>query len=1376
MIRTLKRVAFAFALSALACSTIGVAVVEAASSSVSNVSVNGPAYGAAYGAGYAYVITVTFSRTETVTGTPRIQLNVTPTTRYATYTSGSGSATLTFTYNVVAGDSSALLDYSSTGALTLNGGTIRNGTTNATLNLPALASANDGLYNNYNAIDTVAPTVTSLTVLPSPSATAPTITTGISDNLGPIAAAEYFVDGAGTPGTGTPLTLAGSGTTTDTATGTVANFAALLDGPHTLSVDAQDAAGNWSATASQAFIKDLQIPSVTLTGSGTPTSQAPLSFTATFSVPVTGFTASGITVTGGTVASITGGPAIYTVVVTPSQNPSPQAGEPVTLQVNAGAALSVNTNYNGVQDPNLASNVFSQTFDNVAPVFQTSNLVAVNPATLPPGTIISPYASFQIQLVYNEPVVTTNAALHLNAATQSGVSGSGTNTLTFTFTPASVASTRLDFASTALTGTITDAAGNAASGAPVANDGLYDDNILVNGFSSQTSITPLTNTAPFTFRISSSLPIAGLNGTGAGWFNGTYGTISNIQFTPGSSSFTVQVAPPSGQNKVSISTVSGNVYYNALPGAAYWCNSYSNVAAVTAGDSLPSVAVTSAPNANFNAPLALAGTYDANGGAAVTTVQVELTPMNSGAYPPTVYTAVLNSGNWSYTVPANTLASGPYSVFAIATNGTETVSSPQTTLSIIDNTPPVTTAATYYKSGTRYFTATPNSSGYFSQNPIYVTLSANDYATGNTGIAATYYILDGGTQTTYTALSYITVSGAGKHTLSYWSVDGSGNIETTHTLPVNIQGAAPTVTLTAPAGTTYGAATTIGGTWTDPVGVKSVSVQIFDNTDFGGYTGTMLSTFALTPVNSLPGTVNADGTWSFTYTPIAASVNGTQPVEQPHWFAAVTVIANDGQSAGVGNPAQSYFAVTKATAAVNVTPYNVPYDRTPHTAVITVTGVPGETANLNALLTNNSTHTNAGTYNDSWSFAGNANYLPASGSMTDVIGPAALTITASSATVAYGDPVPTITPAYSGFLPGDNASNSLSTPPTCSTTYTQGSPVSGSPYPTTCTGAVSANYAISYVAGSVTVGVSSTTTTVTTPYDPTQYGRMTVFTATVVSGNPGAGTPTGNVQWVLDGSAAGSPVVLDGSGKATFSSNTLGIGTHTLTANYLGTSNFATSSDTFNPSVVKRLATTTVVTSNLNPAGYGVDVIYTATVSPQNASSGQPVTGSVAWQVDGTPTGASSTLSGGVATVHMNNVPAGTHTIRAVYGGDTNYTGSGSTGPAYSQVVKKATPTGGVITAPPTPIHFGTKPTVTATFTNPVAPVGSLAPASVQFLVDGTNIDGPIALVGTPTGGTASYTLTYNLPIGTHTIRAQYLGNANFVVVLSSVYSLTITP
>src|SRR5207253_988501 len=80
-----------------------------------------------------------------------------------------------------------------------------------------------------------------------------------------------------------------------------------------------------------------------------------------------------------------------------------------------------------------------------------------------------------------------------------------------------------------------------------------------------------------------------------------------------------------------------------------------------------------------------------------------------------------------------------------------------------------------------------------------------------------------------------------------------------------------------------------------------------------------------------------------------------------------------------------------------------------------------------------------------------------------------LTITASSDSVTYGDAATTITPSYAGFVNGQTASV-LTTAPSCSTTYTDGSPASGSPYPTSCSGAAAANYSFSYVAGSVTVG------------------------------------------------------------------------------------------------------------------------------------------------------------------------------------------------------------------------------------------------------------------------------------------------------------------
>jgi len=82
--------------------------------------------------------------------------------------------------------------------------------------------------------------------------------------------------------------------------------------------------------------------------------------------------------------------------------------------------------------------------------------------------------------------------------------------------------------------------------------------------------------------------------------------------------------------------------------------------------------------------------------------------------------------------------------------------------------------------------------------------------------------------------------------------------------------------------------------------------------------------------------------------------------------------------------------------------------------------------------------------------------------------------------------------------------------------------------------------------------------------------------------------------------------------------------------------------------------------------------------------------------------------------------------IRAVYLGGVSYTGS--TSPVFVQTVKQATPTGSVVAAPPSPIVSGTKPIIlTATFSTTVT-IGSLTPANVQFLIDGTNLGAPMAL------------------------------------------------
>ena len=107
-------------------------------------------------------VQVAFGEAVTVTGTPQLTLNTTP-SRTADYASGSGTSTLEFDYTVQAGDASADLDYAATSSLALNGGTIKDAATNtASLTLPTVGGASSIGGQKNIVVDTAAPTVSSV--------------------------------------------------------------------------------------------------------------------------------------------------------------------------------------------------------------------------------------------------------------------------------------------------------------------------------------------------------------------------------------------------------------------------------------------------------------------------------------------------------------------------------------------------------------------------------------------------------------------------------------------------------------------------------------------------------------------------------------------------------------------------------------------------------------------------------------------------------------------------------------------------------------------------------------------------------------------------------------------------------------------------------------------------------------------------------------------------------------------------------------------------------------------------------------------------------------------------------------------------------------
>src|SRR5205807_1697211 len=78
----------------------------------------------------------------------------------------------------------------------------------------------------------------------------------------------------------------------------------------------------------------------------------------------------------------------------------------------------------------------------------------------------------------------------------------------------------------------------------------------------------------------------------------------------------------------------------------------------------------------------------------------------------------------------------------------------------------------------------------------------------------------------------------------------------------------------------------------------------------------------------------------------------------------------------------------------------------------------------------------------------------------------------------------------------------------------------------------------------------------------TVFGQSVFFTAVISSQFPAAGTPTGTVQFLIDGSSLGNPVSVGTDDDVTSASFTCSLspGSHTVTAYYSGDSSFAGSS------------------------------------------------------------------------------------------------------------------------------------------------------------------------------------------------------------------------
>jgi len=582
---------------------------------------------------------------------------------------------------------------------------------------------------------------------------------------------------------------------------------------------------------------------------------------------------------------------------------------------------------------------------------------------------------------------------------------------------------------------------------------------------------------------------------------------------------------------------------------------------------------------------------------------------------------------------------------AFAKDNAGNFSSVYTTTLSIDYTAPATTAGL---SGAL--------NGGVWDNAITIALKATDNVSG---VQATYYTLDGGAKTVYTAP--FQVATIGTHTLDFWSVDYAGNVEKTNVDTFQVVSSTATALAASPSPSVNGQTVNLKATVSATLsGTPSGSV-----TFIGG--GKTLGTVALS---------NGAATLSTPALPVGsdslAAVYSGATGYLASTSATVTQIVHETTTTALASSKASSTYGSPITLTATVKPS---ISGTPTGSVTFYAGAaPLATETLNSAGVASLKIANLGAGNDSLSarYGGDPTYngsvspflietvakaasttaLTSSVSPSSYGAPVILTVTVTS---SAGTPAGTVTflnngsPVGQAALSGGKVSLTTTQFPAGSTTITAS-------YGGSADFSASTSTTLTQV-----VDAASSTTIMTSSANPATYGKPVTLTAKVAPGT--SGIPTGTVTFLVNSASIGSGTLAGG--YATLTTSALSAGTQSITASYGGSTDYLSSASSPYSLTVNPAATTITLASSANPSTAGSAVTFTATVA---SSAGTP-TGTVIFLSNGTSLG-TGTLSGGVATLTTSALGTGTHSITAAYGTTGDF--KGSTSAALSQMVNAA--------------------------------------------------------------------------------------------------------
>jgi hypothetical protein len=307
------------------------------------------------------------------------------------------------------------------------------------------------------------------------------------------------------------------------------------------------------------------------------------------------------------------------------------------------------------------------------------------------------------------------------------------------------------------------------------------------------------------------------------------------------------------------------------------------------------------------------------------------------------------------------------------------------------------------------------------------------------------------------------------------------------------------------------------------------------------------------------------------------------------------------------------------------------------------------------------------------------------------------------------------------------------------------------------------------------VGPQNTTTFVSASANPASVGQNVTFTATVVPNAPGpnTGVPPGFVEFFVDGNSVSFASL--NNGTANFSTSTLSIGSHNITAQYFSNSvNFNGSTSAAYSESITGLPTATTVASSATLSVSGQLLAFTATIIPLMIGSTLP-TGSVNFFVDGNLVDSNAPVSGDTASFLTSSptiFSVGNHSVTAQFVPTAGSQYSGSTSPAIVQTVVQADTTT-ALAATPNPANQGNLVTLTANVA-PVLPGAGNPTGTVTFFNGGTNL-GTGTVSATVSGGVATLS-TSTLPVGADSLTAVYSGDTTFNTSTSAPLTETVGP